>query len=74
MNPPQESTWTSTNKDSEFMRFSINLSEGSVQHQVFPNPTASRWVNQFDFPVINEKYRGRKYCIVYGVTAFDYSR
>jgi len=74
LNPPVESTWVSTNKDSEFMRFTINMAEGKVQHKFFPNPTKSRWTNQFDFPVINEKYRGVKYCVVYGVTAFDYSR
>jgi beta-carotene 15,15'-monooxygenase/beta,beta-carotene 9',10'-dioxygenase len=34
----------------------------------------SPWINQFDFPVINERFRGRHYCIAYGLTAFDYSR
>jgi len=74
LNPPAETKWISTNKDLEFLRFSINLSDGKVERNFFPNPTESRWVNQFDFPVINEKYRGKNYCYVFGVTAFDYSR
>ena len=27
-----------------------------------------------DFPTINEDYRGKKYCIAYGLSAFAYSR
>ena len=34
----------------------------------------NRFINQFDFPVINERYRGKRYCVTYGWSAFDYSR
>ena len=27
-----------------------------------------------DLPTINEDYRGKRYCIIYGLSAFAYSR
>ena len=35
---------------------------------------SSRFINSFDFPTINEGYRGVRYCVVYGWSAIDYSR
>merc|ERR1740128_1231811 len=74
MNPPTVSEWVSTNKDSEFTRFKINLDSGLVTSSTFDNTIGSRFINQFDFPVINERYRGKRYCVTYGWSAFDYSR
>jgi len=74
MNPPEKSEWVSTNKDLEFTRFKINMATEKITQSLFPNHLKSKWINQFDFPVINERYRGEKYCVVYGWTAFDYSR
>jgi len=31
------------------------------------------WIVTFDFPTINEKFRGRRYCYAYGVVAIDYA-
>merc|ERR1712158_317352 len=36
--------------------------------------TKGRFVNKFDMGVINEAYRGKEYCVIYGWSAFDYSR
>lgn len=76
MNPPQESTGIngSTTGPYETTRYRINLQNGIISDSTFPNVLQNRYVNKFDFPVINEAYRGKKYCITYGVSAFDYSR
>ena len=55
-------------------RFTVDIGEGKVGKTIFPNTIDSRFINTFDFPTINEDYRGRKYCITYGVTAIAYSR
>jgi len=31
------------------------------------------WIVTFDFPTINERFRGRRYCFAYGVVAVDYA-
>jgi carotenoid cleavage dioxygenase-like enzyme len=65
---------TSTCADKEFTRYTINMASGNVGVTEFPNTLGSRYINKFDFPTINEDYRGKKYCIMYGVSAFSYSR
>ena len=47
---------------------------GKVLPSQFPNSIKNRFINNFDFPTINEDYRGKAYCIVYGWSAIDYSR
>ena len=42
MNPPTVSEWVSTNKDSEFTRFKINLDSGLVTSSTFDNTIGSR--------------------------------
>ena len=60
--------------DENKFRYKINMATETVTYSNFPNTINSRWINQFDFPVINERFRGERYCVVYGWTAFDYSR
>ena len=74
LNPPTISSGVSTNKNEEFTRYTINLTTQKISHSYLPNPTNSQWTNHFDFPVINERFRGKKYCYVFGWAAFDYSR
>lgn len=46
----------------------------TVTTQEFPAPAQMPQFNMFDFPTINELFRGRAYCWVYGVVAMDYHR
>ena len=55
-------------------RYRINTKSGKVVPSQFPNSIKNRFINNFDFPTINEDYRGKAYCIVYGWSAIDYSR
>jgi len=77
LNPPLEGSpeaEVSTTDKLEITRYKINLKSGEVVNSHFPNTINSRYINTFDFPTINEAYRGKKYCYVYGVSAFAYSR
>jgi beta-carotene 15,15'-monooxygenase/beta,beta-carotene 9',10'-dioxygenase len=80
LNPPENSTsWdTSTCGTNEVTRYKINIETNEVVSSTFPNilqgQSTGRFVNKFDMGVINEAYRGQKYCIIYGWSSFDYSR
>ncbi len=37
LNPPVRADWVSTNKDSEFTRYRINLQTGDITASHFPN-------------------------------------
>merc|ERR1719481_713867 len=77
LNPPPAGTpaaETSTMLDEEVKRYVINLKTGNVDISKFPNPLDSRFINKFDFPMINENYRGKEYCYTYGVSMYAYSR
>ena len=77
LNPPEEideDTHVSTTNGEEATRFTINVEKEIVEKSTFPNTIGSKFINTFDFPTINEVYRGRKYCIVYGMSAIAYSR
>jgi len=78
LNPPEVSNGTTPSGGAELTRLHIYLDSGSVVTSGFPNliedSRITRYVNQFDFPVINEAYRGKEYCVIYGWSAFDYSR
>ena len=50
------------------------MDESLVAIQKFPNLINNVFVNNFDFPTINEDYRGKAYCFLYGWSAMDYSR
>ena len=62
------------NVQPRFARYRINTKSGKVVPSQFPNSIKNRFINNFDFPTINEDYRGKAYCIVYGWSAIDYSR
>ena len=65
LNPPQYSDLLngSTTGNNEVTRYHINLQTKTVDSTTFPNLMEgqnSRYVNRFDFPAINEAYRGRE--------------
>ena len=66
LNPPEVSNGTTPSGGAELTRYHIYLDTGSVEATSFPNlmndTRIIRYVNQFDFPVINEAYRGREVC------------
>ena len=90
LNPPEISRGMSSNDGQEFTRYRINEKTKVVTSAPFPNTIKSRYqgpghltglnplflsfINVFDFPTINEVYRGKSYCVVYGWAAIDYSR
>ena len=77
LNPPKSGSKeaeVSTAADLELTRFRINLLTKEVTSGNFPNKINSRFINKFDFPIINEQYRGKNYCVLYGVSAYAYSR
>jgi len=77
MNPPAAGTKEaaiSTTEGEELTRYNINIETGQVKVSKFDNIIKSRYINNFDFPMINENFRGKKYCYLYGWSAFAYSR
>ena len=64
MNPPEISNGNvSASGGAEVTRYHFHLDTGSVEATGFPNllnGDMSRYVNQFDFPTINEAYRGKE--------------
>jgi len=63
---------------SKLRRFRINLDTKMTAMTTPQAPTTSSndipaWITTFDFPTINEKFRGRRYCYAYGVVAIDYA-
>ena len=74
LNPPEESTGVFTTDDEEFTRYTIDLKNQDIRFEKFPNTINNTFINNFDFPTINEDYRGMAYCITYGWSAMDYSR
>jgi len=51
-------------------RYTLNLSTGETNVNVF-EPTNVPYSGAIDFPTINENYRGRRYCFLYGI-AYNY--
>ena len=77
MNPPEDGSpeaELSTTHGQEIVRYKIDLKSATISTSNFPNTINSRFINTFDFPMINEAFRGKKYCYIYGVSAFAYSR
>jgi len=72
-NPPEESSENVTSSGG-FTRYIIDVEKQSVTPQMFEEVEDFPQFNKFDFPTINEKYRGMEYCWVYGWVALDYSR
>jgi len=71
--PPEETSGNITSSE-DFRRFIIDVEKQSVTQQTFDAPEEFMQFNQFDFPTINERYRGVSYCWVYGWVALDYAR
>merc|ERR1719427_1941514 len=77
LNPPAKGfreAEISTTDNQEVTRYTINIVSGDITTSTFPNTINSRFINHFDFPTINEDYRGKAYCYTYGVSAYAYSR
>ena len=75
LNPPEVSKDVSTSGEGQALtRYVLNMETKKISHSTFPNTIKSKFINSFDFPTINEEYRGREYCIIYGWSAIDYSR
>ena len=65
LNPPEFSNGTtgSTCAGKKVTRYHINLNSGSISSSTFPNQMDSpnaRYLDCFDFPSINEAYRGKE--------------
>merc|ERR1711936_234787 len=75
INPPEHWNRTESN-DMTLHRYHIDLkTDGGVRVHVYEDKTPEDYfLNHFDFPIINEEYRGKKYCILYGWSAYLYSR
>lgn len=52
----------------KFKRYNIDMKAKKVTPYSFPNAKGQEFMTHFDFPKINEKYRAKKYCIMYGIT------
>ena len=64
LNPPDFSNGTTPMAGAEVTRYHIYLDTGSVEATTFPNLlNGSRYINAFDFPTINEAYRGKEVSI-----------
>lgn len=72
-NPPETTDWKHVKTD-EFGRWTINLAKNTVTKSLFVDSTNNTFVNILDFPSINENYRGKPYCYLYGYSIIDYTR
>ena len=69
LNPPEFSYANgSTCGEANVTRYHIDLNTGSVETSTFNNimkdSSMSRYMDKYDFPVINEAYRGLEVCIL----------
>merc|ERR1712215_98631 len=71
---PSEETPSNATCTEQFSRYVIDLENLSLAKETFQEVEEFPQFNQFDFPTINEKYRGKSYCWVYGWVALDYTR
>ena len=61
LNPPEFSNGTSPSEGLKLTRYHFHLDTGSVEQINFPNLLdGNRYIEQFDFPTINEEYRGKE--------------
>lgn len=72
-NPPEEN-FPNTSYSQTFTRFIIDVENKTLGKETFEEVEDFPFFNFFDFPTINEKYRGLPYCWVYGFVALDYAR
>merc|ERR1719187_1006656 len=71
---PSEETPSNATSTEQFSRYVIDLENLSLAKETFAEVEEFPQFNHFDFPTINEKYRGKSYCWVYGWVALDYTR
>jgi len=55
-------------------RCTIDLSANSIKHESWENDADIPYINQFDFPMINPEYEGRKYNYAYGQAIVEFER
>ena len=59
LNPPEKgSEGADKCSTGELTRINVNFRTGLVNSTLFSNPLNNKFVNRFDFPTINEEYRG----------------
>jgi len=61
----------------DLLRFRIGIHEDYVQVKSYADEDKTplhTFTNHFEFPIVNEEYRGKPYCILYGWTAIQVSR
>jgi len=76
LNPPTVRNLTEPT-GTDLFRFHIGLQEDYVHVKSFGDDKSSplhNFINHFEFPTINEEYRGKEYCILYGWSAKQVSR
>merc|ERR1712235_189884 len=62
---PSEDISNNVTSSEAFTRYIVDVKSKTLTEEQF---------EQFDFPTINEMYRGKEYCWVYGWVALGYSR
>ena len=55
-------------------RCTIDLSANTIKHESWENEADIPYINQFDFPMINPEYEGRKYNYAYGQAIVEFER
>ena len=53
--------------DAELKRYVVDLRDSTISAQTFTRETGKEFVNKLDFHTINENYRFKNYCYVYGL-------
>jgi len=70
VHPSEDSTMSA---NGNFTRFIIDVEQESLTLEQFGPVKDFPQFSQFEFPTINENYRGKKYCWVYGWVSIGYS-
>merc|ERR1712241_1545832 len=52
----------------------IDLAANSITHESWENESDIPYINQFDFPMINPEYEGKKYRYAYGQAIVEFKR
>ena len=76
INPPHHRNLSEPNHY-DFYRYHIGLHKDYVRATTFEDVKGvgqHTFTNHFEFPTINENYRGKKYCILYGWSSYQQSR
>ena len=55
-------------------RCTIDLSANTIKHESWGNEADIPYINQFDFPMINPEYEGKKYNYAYGQAIVEFER